>query len=80
MNSDSEILGVTEEEKPFNIRHRRYYFSRQIILFVKECKYDRVYLSLFDQLIRSVTSVGANIVEGKAGSSRRDWKNFLQLL
>jgi four helix bundle protein len=43
---------------------------------LKECKYDKVYYSLFDQLIRSATSVGANIVEGKAGSSKKDWKNF----
>jgi len=32
---------------------------------------------MFDQLIRSATSIGANVIEGKAGSSRKDWKNFL---
>lgn len=31
---------------------------------------------MFDQLIRSATSIGANMVEGKSGSSRKDWKNF----
>jgi hypothetical protein len=31
---------------------------------------------LFDQLIRNATSVGANLVEGGAGSLRKDWKNF----
>lgn len=36
----------------------------------------RIYNSLFDQLIRSATSIGANVVEGKAGSSKKDWKNF----
>jgi four helix bundle protein len=46
------------------------------VLFVKGCKYDRIYYSLFDQLIRSATSIGANLVEGKAGSSKKDWKNF----
>jgi four helix bundle protein len=43
---------------------------------VKECTYDRVFYSIFDQLIRSATSIGANIVEGKAGSTRKDWKNY----
>ena len=31
---------------------------------------------MFDQLLRSATSIGANVVEGKAGSSKKDWKNF----
>ena len=72
-----ETFELNEDQKPYNIRHRCYYFSKEIILFVQECKYDRVYNSLFDQLIRSATSVGANIVEGKAGSSKKDWKKFL---
>ena len=67
---------VMETDKPYNIRHRCYYFSREIVLFVKECNYERVFSSLFDQLVRSATSIGANIVEAKAGSSRKDWKNF----
>jgi len=29
-----------------------------------------------DQLLRSATSIGANVVEGKAGSSKKDFKNF----
>lgn len=45
-------------------------------MFVKDCGYDKVYCSLFDQLIRSATSICANLVVGKAGSSRKDWKNF----
>ena len=67
---------VNEVEKPYNIRHRCYYFSKEVVLFVQGCKYDRVYHSLFDQLIRSATSIGANLVEGKSGSSKKDWKNF----
>ena len=43
---------------------------------MRECKYDRIFHSLFDQLVRSATSIGANVVEGKSGSSKRDWKNF----
>jgi four helix bundle protein len=27
-------------------------------------------------LLRSGTSIGANVVEGKAGSSKKDWRNF----
>jgi four helix bundle protein len=53
------------------------YFSKEIVLFVKDCKYDRIFSSLFDQLVRSATSIGANLVESKAGSSKKDWKKFL---
>ena len=76
MEPEFESFDLQEEDKPFNIRHRCYYFSREIILFVKRCKYPQVYNSLFDQLIRSATSIGANLVEGKAGSSKKDWKKF----
>lgn len=31
---------------------------------------------MFDQLLRSSTSIGANVVEGKSGSSKKDWRNF----
>jgi four helix bundle protein len=71
-----ETFELNEEDKPYNIRHRCYYFSKEIILFVKATKYDRIYSSLFDQLIRSATSIGANMAESKAGSSKKDWKNF----
>lgn len=62
--------------RPYNIRHRCFYFSKEVVLFVRQCKYDRVLSSLFDQLVRSATSVGANVVEGSAGSSKRDWRKF----
>src|SRR5687767_5619788 len=71
-----ENFELSEEGKPYNIRHRCFFFSKEIILFVKESRYEKIYSSLFDQLIRSATSIGANVVEGKAGSSKKDWKKF----
>ena len=76
MKNELETFEVKESEKPYNIRHRCYYFSREILFFVKSCRYDKIYSSLFDQLIRSATSIGANLVEGKAGSSKKDWKKY----
>ena len=75
-DDDFSQIELNEEGKPYNIRHRCFYFSRDIILFVKESKYDRVFYSIFDQLVRSGTSIGANVVEGKAGSTKKDWKNY----
>lgn len=77
MKDEFETFELAEGEKPYNIRHRCFYFSKEVILFIKESRYDKVYSSLFDQLIRSATSIGANVVEGKAGSSKKDWKKFL---
>lgn len=76
MDDTFEKFELNEFAKPYNIRHRCFFFSKEIISFVAECKYDRIFSSLFDQLVRSATSIGANIVEGKSGSTKKDWKNF----
>ena len=34
---------------------------------------------IINQLIRSVTSIGANLVEGSAASSRREYKKFFEI-
>ncbi len=79
MNDEFETFELNEDAKPYNIRHRCFFFSKNIIVFVGDCKYDRIYSSLFDQLLRSATSIGANVVEGRAGSSKKDWKTTSQL-
>ena len=74
-----DLWKLAEGEKPYNIRHRCFYFSREVILFVKNCSYGKVFGSLFDQLIRCATSIGANVVESKAGISVKDWKNYMAI-
>ena len=76
MEDEIETFELHEEGKPYKISHRCFYFSKEVIGFMKECKYDRIYHSMFDQLLRSATSIGAKVVEGKSGSSKKDWKNF----
>lgn len=73
------IFDLSEDKKPYNIGHRCFYFSKDVILFIKECKYEMIYHSMFDQLLRSATSIGANVIEGKAGSSKKDWRNFYMI-
>lgn len=74
---DFDENNVEEEGKPYNIRHRCFYFSKSVLQFVKDSKFETVFSSLFDQLVRSSTSIGANIIEGKAGVSKKDWLKFL---
>jgi len=66
-------------EKPYNIKHRCYQFSKDIVGFISEVKFERIHFSVFDQLLRSATSIGANVVEGKSGSSHKDFKNYYNI-
>lgn len=74
--SESSTFELNDDTKPYNIGHRCFYFSKELILFIRNCQYEKIYFALFDQLLRSGTSIGANVVEGKAGSSKKDWRNF----
>ena len=73
---ESSTFELNDETKPYNIGHRCVYFSKELILFIRNCRYEKIYFSIFDQLLRSGTSIGANVVEGKTGSSKKDWRNF----
>lgn len=61
------------------LKYRCYYFSIEIINFLKNLPEKRIYWIIADQLLRSATSVGANIVEAKASSSRRDFIKFFEI-
>lgn len=76
MEDEIETFELNDKEKPYKISHRCFYFSKEVFGFINECKYDKIYHSMFDQLLRSATSISANVVEGKSGSSKKDWKNF----
>ena len=74
--NEEQLLIVEEDSPVYNIRHRAFYFSKSVIEFIKEIKYDRIYFSIFDQLLRSATSIGANLVEGTASVSTKDYLNY----
>ena len=61
------------------LKYRCYYFSISVIGFLKTLPEKRVYWVIADQLLRSATSVGANIVEAKSSSSRRDFIKFFEI-
>jgi four helix bundle protein len=76
---NEKLIIVEEGEKPYNIRHRYFHFSKQVLKFDSNCKYDRIHFSIFDQLIRSATSIGANVVDGGSGSTKKDFINFFYI-
>ena len=65
--------------KSNNLKVRAYAFSLSIIAFVNELPNKRGFWSIGDQLLRSATSIGANMVEAKAASSKRDFIKFYEI-
>ena len=68
--------GIVKQE----LKNRAYKFSVNIILFVEEAMQNRkIYYSMTDQLLRSATSIGANIVEAKSSSSKREFVRYFEI-
>jgi len=60
-----------------DVKFRAYYFVLDIISFIDTLnKNDWSCQIIAKQLLRSATSIGANIIEAQAGRSRRDFTNF----
>jgi four helix bundle protein len=54
-------------------------FSLQVIKFCEQIRKDRNLWPIADQLLRSATSIGANVIEAKASSSKLDYLRFFQI-
>lgn len=66
-------------EKPYDIKKRCYQFSKVLLQFISQTEYSRIHFSIFDQLLRSGTSIGANVVEGGVGTTKKDVINFYHI-
>ncbi len=62
-----------------DLRGRCYKFSLDIINLTNSLPNKRSAWVITDQLIRSATSIGANLVEAKASSSRLEFKKFYEI-
>lgn len=71
-----KVQNETGKEKGL-LNPRSFDFSLSIIRFIDTLDQKDLSVQVISkQLIRSATSVGANIVEAQAGSSRKDFANF----
>ncbi len=61
------------------LKIRAYKFSIAIVKYVSTLPDSRVYWVISDQLLRSATSIGANIIEAQAASSKRDFIKFFNI-
>jgi four helix bundle protein len=58
------------------LKDRAYQYSIKIIEFLDALPKDASSQVIAKQLLRSATSIGANIVEAQASSSKKDFTNF----
>jgi len=59
------------------LMHRAFQFARNTIALADKFPNKRSAWIITDQLLRAAMSIGANITEAQAASSRRDFANFL---
>lgn len=60
-----------------DLKRRVYFYALEIIKFIDNLdKKDFTVQIISKQLLRSATSIGANIIEAQAGSTKRDFTNF----
>jgi four helix bundle protein len=80
INQKSNLKSQNHSSKIKNeFMERCYRFSIAIIKLTKELPEKRVYWTVSDQLVRSATSIGANIIEGKSASSKKDFMRFYEI-
>ncbi len=66
-----------KEEFKKALKKRAYNFSIQLVNFTEGLPRGNTCFIIGNQLLRSGTSIGANIVEAQGASSKRDFINFL---
>jgi four helix bundle protein len=59
-----------------SLKDRSYRYSIKMIEFLDTIPRDIASEVIVKQLLRSATSIGANIIEAQASSSKRDFTNF----
>ncbi len=77
LNLKSQIDNSNLKSK--DVKVRSYYFSLKIIKFVNQLPQQRAFWVIGDQLLRSVTSIGANMIEGQSSSSRKEFIKFYEI-
>ena len=76
---NSELKTQNYNSKSSDLRVRTYDFSIEIIKFVNNLPNKRAFWSIGDQLLRSSTSIGANLIEAKSASSRKDFIKYYEI-
>lgn len=68
-----------DKSSKIEVKYRAFYLSISVIKFLEGLDYKQSIKIITDQLIRCITSVGANIVEAKSSSSKKEFLNYFQI-
>lgn len=68
---------MNNQEFKTELKRRAFNLARRTIALTDSFPNKRSAWIITDQLIRAVTSIGANIIEAQAASSKKDFINFL---
>lgn len=77
--SETKKQNLNQNSKP-ELKVRAFYLSINIIRFLEVLPNKQSVRIISAQLIRSVTSVGTNIVEVKSSSSKKEFLNYFQVV
>ena len=64
------------QNSKLQLKQRTYIYALKIIKFIDSLPKDQSCEIIRNQLLRSATSVGANIIEAQASSTKKDFTNF----
>ncbi len=67
------------EKRKTDLKYRCYHFSISIIKTIQSFPNEKIYWIMSDQLLRSATSIGANVIEAQSASSKRDFTKFFEI-
>jgi four helix bundle protein len=80
INQESNLKSQKHNSKIKNeFMERCYRFSIAVIKLTKDLPEKRTFWTVSDQLVRSATSIGANIIEGKSASSKKDFIRYYEI-
>jgi len=74
-----EDAGAVKQARNEAFKMRIIDFSVSVMKMCKTLRKDPVLWSLCDQIIRSATSIGANINEAQGSATRKDFANYFQI-
>jgi len=80
LTENSQLKAQNQYSKAkIELRERCYHYSIRTIKFISALPEKRINWILSNQLLRSATSIGANVTEAKSASSKKDFIRYHEI-
>ena len=70
---------TTNQKSKIEFKNRVYFYTINSLKFISTISEDKISKIIINQLVRSLTSIGANIVEAKACNSKKDFARYFDI-